>query len=51
MKPAWLVLRDGRTFRGRSLGAAGEASGEVIFNTAMQGYRKSSPIRRIGDRS
>jgi len=40
MKPAWLVLRDGRTFRGRSLGAVGEASGEVIFNTAMQGYQE-----------
>jgi carbamoyl-phosphate synthase small subunit len=37
---AWLVLRDGRTFRGRSLGAVGEASGEVIFNTAMQGYQE-----------
>src|SRR6267143_7001854 len=40
MKPAWLVLRDGRTFRGRSLGAVGEASGEVIFNTAMSGYQE-----------
>jgi hypothetical protein len=40
MKPAWLVLRDGRTFRGRALGAVGEASGEVIFNTAMQGYQE-----------
>jgi carbamoyl-phosphate synthase small subunit len=37
---AWLVLRDGRTFRGRSLGAVGEAAGEVIFNTAMQGYQE-----------
>jgi len=37
---AWLVLRDGRTFRGRPLGAIGEASGEVIFNTAMQGYQE-----------
>jgi carbamoyl-phosphate synthase small subunit len=37
---AWLVLRDGRTFRGRSLGAVGEGSGEVIFNTAMQGYQE-----------
>jgi len=37
---AWLVLRDGRTFRGRSLGAVGEASGAVIFNTAMQGYQE-----------
>ena len=40
MKPAWLVLRDGRTFRGRALGAVGEASGEVIFNTAMSGYQE-----------
>jgi carbamoyl-phosphate synthase small subunit len=40
VKPAWLVLRDGRTFRGRSLGAVGEAAGEVIFNTAMQGYQE-----------
>ena len=40
MKPAWLVLRDGRTFRGKALGAVGEASGEVIFNTAMQGYQE-----------
>src|SRR5262249_4562370 len=40
MKPARLVLRDGRTFRGRALGAVGEASGEVIFNTAMQGYQE-----------
>jgi carbamoyl-phosphate synthase small subunit len=40
MKPAWLVLRDGRTFRGRTLGAVGETSGEVIFNTAMQGYQE-----------
>ena len=40
MKPAWLVLRDGRTFRGRSLGAVGDAAGEVIFNTAMQGYQE-----------
>jgi carbamoyl-phosphate synthase small subunit len=37
---AWLVLRDGRTFRGKALGAVGEASGEVIFNTAMQGYQE-----------
>ena len=36
----WLVLRDGRTFRGRPLGAVGEAAGEVIFNTAMSGYQE-----------
>jgi carbamoyl-phosphate synthase small subunit len=38
--PAVLVLRDGRVFRGRALGAAGETSGEVIFNTAMSGYQE-----------
>jgi carbamoyl-phosphate synthase small subunit len=37
---ALLVLRDGRAFRGEALGAAGEASGEVIFNTAMSGYQE-----------
>jgi carbamoyl-phosphate synthase small subunit len=37
---ALLVLRDGRVFRGRALGARGEAWGEVIFNTAMQGYQE-----------
>jgi len=36
----WLVLRDGRTFTGRPLGAVGEAAGEVIFNTAMSGYQE-----------
>jgi carbamoyl-phosphate synthase small subunit len=38
--PALLVLRDGRVFRGEALGAEGEAEGEVIFNTAMQGYQE-----------
>jgi len=37
---AWLVLKDGRVFRGEPLGAVGEASGEVIFNTAMTGYQE-----------
>ena len=35
--PALLVLADGRAFRGESCGAAGEAHGEVVFNTAMLG--------------
>jgi carbamoyl-phosphate synthase small subunit len=38
--PVVLVLRDGRVFRGRALGAVGECSGEVIFNTAMSGYQE-----------
>jgi carbamoyl-phosphate synthase small subunit len=40
VKEAVLVLRDGRVFRGEALGAIGEASGEVIFNTAMSGYQE-----------
>jgi carbamoyl-phosphate synthase small subunit len=39
-REAWLVLRDGRVFRGEALGAEGETSGEVIFNTAMSGYQE-----------
>ena len=37
---ALLVLRDGRVFRGEALGAKGETTGEVIFNTAMSGYQE-----------
>ncbi len=40
VKDALLVLRDGRAFRGQALGAEGETSGEVIFNTAMTGYQE-----------
>ena len=39
-KPAILVLEDGRAFRGRSWGAAGEACGEMVFNTSMSGYQE-----------
>jgi carbamoyl-phosphate synthase small subunit len=37
---AALVLADGTIFRGRSIGAAGETLGEVVFNTAMTGYQE-----------
>jgi len=37
---AVLVLADGTTFRGRSIGATGAAVGEVVFNTAMTGYQE-----------
>ena len=37
---AALVLTDGTTLYGRGLGAAGEAAGEVCFNTAMTGYQE-----------
>lgn len=39
-KPTLLVLEDGRTFRGRSWGASGEACGEMVFNTSMSGYQE-----------
>ncbi len=39
-KPALLALADGRTFRGESFGAEGEAHGEVVFNTSMTGYQE-----------
>jgi carbamoyl-phosphate synthase small subunit len=34
------VLEDGSVFHGQSIGAAGEAVGEVVFNTAMTGYQE-----------
>jgi carbamoyl-phosphate synthase small subunit len=39
-KKAILVLEDGRTFRGLSFGAEGEAFGEMVFNTSMSGYQE-----------
>ncbi len=37
---AVLALADGRVFRGRAFGAAGERVGEVVFNTSMMGYQE-----------
>lgn len=37
---ALLALEDGRTFRGRSWAAEGEACGEMVFNTSMTGYQE-----------
>lgn len=39
-KPAILALADGTSFKGFSLGADVEASGEVVFNTSMSGYQE-----------
>jgi carbamoyl-phosphate synthase small subunit len=38
--PALLALEDGRVFRGRSWGADGERTGEMVFNTSMTGYQE-----------
>jgi len=37
---AKLALEDGRIFVGRSVGAAGERTGEVVFNTSLTGYQE-----------
>ena len=37
---AVLALADGRIFEGKSFGATGEATGEVVFNTSMTGYQE-----------
>ena len=34
----YLVLEDGRVFEGRSFGAEGEVTGEIVFTTGMTGY-------------
>jgi carbamoyl-phosphate synthase small subunit len=39
-EPAVLALADGTVFRGRSIGARGMSSGEVVFNTAITGYQE-----------
>jgi len=39
-KPAILALEDGSIFEGFSIGAEGQATGEVVFNTAMTGYQE-----------
>jgi carbamoyl-phosphate synthase small subunit len=35
-----LVLQDGAVFEGRSIGATGTATGEVVFSTSMTGYQE-----------
>jgi len=40
MEKAILVLEDGTAFEGRSCGAPGEVSGEVIFQTDVVGYQE-----------
>jgi len=37
---ALLVLEDGKVFHGRSFGADGETTGEVVFATGMTGYQE-----------
>ncbi|MFT6915207.1 MAG: carbamoyl-phosphate synthase small subunit [Motiliproteus sp.] len=39
-KAAILALEDGSVFRGKAIGAEGETTGEVVFNTSMTGYQE-----------
>lgn len=39
IRPAILALEDGSVFHGSAIGADGQTSGEVVFNTAMTGYQ------------
>ncbi|NLT04673.1 MAG: glutamine-hydrolyzing carbamoyl-phosphate synthase small subunit [Solirubrobacterales bacterium] len=41
MSAAYLLLEDGARFDGEAAGAPIEATGEVVFNTAMSGYQES----------
>lgn len=40
MEPAILVLEDGSVFHGQSIGASGQTTGEVVFNTSLTGYQE-----------
>jgi carbamoyl-phosphate synthase small subunit len=39
-RQALLVLEDGEEFSGEAFGAAGTATGEVVFNTSLTGYQE-----------
>ena len=39
-RPAILALEDGSVFKGVAIGADGQSSGEVVFNTSMTGYQE-----------
>ncbi len=39
-EPAVLALADGTIFRGQSIGAQSNTTGEVVFNTALTGYQE-----------
>ncbi|KTD61532.1 glutamine-hydrolyzing carbamoyl-phosphate synthase small subunit [Legionella spiritensis] len=39
-KPAILALADGTVFQGLSVGAEGDCTGELVFNTSMTGYQE-----------
>ena len=40
MKPIWIYLENGTFLEGRSFGAEGTKTGEIVFNTSMTGYQE-----------
>lgn len=40
MTPGYVVTSDGAVFVGRSVGATGISTGELVFNTSMTGYQE-----------
>jgi carbamoyl-phosphate synthase small subunit len=40
LSTAWLILRDGSIFEGKSFGIKGHSVGEVVFNTSITGYQE-----------
>ena len=40
LNPAILLLEDGTTFYGKSIGKIGTSTGEICFNTGMTGYQE-----------
>ena len=38
IKAAYLTLENGKVFKGKSFGAQGEVTGEIVFTTGMTGY-------------
>jgi len=40
LKDAILILEDGTTFSGKSIGIDSYSVGEIVFNTAMTGYQE-----------
>ena len=39
-KRAWIAVENGTVIEGHSVGAEGEATGDLVFNTAMTGYHE-----------
>ena len=39
-RPAWLAVENGLVLQGVAVGADGESSGDLVFNTAMSGYQE-----------